>query len=412
MLMNRYCWMAGLFLAIGMSVTGADWNQWRGPNRDGKIEGFAAPAQWPKELNRKWKVEVGEGHASPLIVGDRVFIFARQGDDEVARCLELVTGKEVWRQSYPVPYEMNQYAKEHGKGPKSTPVCADGRLYTFGISGILSCFDAACGKTIWRHEFSKQFKTTSPIYGVAMSPLVDAGLLIAHVGGHDSGALMAFDAKTGEARWRWDGDGPAYASPIIVTLGGVRQVVTQSQKFCIGVAADSGKLLWSIPFTTDYDSNAVTPIVAGDLVIFGGYQERTFACRVRKTGDQWTAEKVWETSDVTLYMSTPVIGGQRLYGMSQKRAGQMFSLDVATGKVDWKGEGKFGKNAAVFDAGSVLLALATDSRLHVFKKDAAALTEVACYQVADTPTWASPAFAGRRILVKDATSLTLWELAD
>ena len=412
MLVTRRIWIFSLVLAGNLFVSSADWNQWRGPNRDGKIESSAAPAQWPKELNRRWKVEVGEGHSSPIIVGDRVFIFTRQGDDEVARCLELATGKEVWRQSYPAPYEMNAYAKEHGKGPKSTPVCAEGRLYTFGISGILSCFDAKSGQVLWRHEFLKQFKLTSPIYGTAMSPLLDGDLLITHVGGHDAGALTAFDAKTGDVRWRWDGDGPSYASPIITTIGGVRQVVTQSQKLCVGVTVESGKLLWSIPFTTDYDQNIVTPIVVGDLVVFGGSEQPTVACRVRKVGDQWTTEKVWETKDATLYMSTPVVSSRWLYGMSQKRAGQMFSLDVATGKVEWKGEGKFGKNATVFDTGPMLLALATDSRLHVFKKDGAALTEVACYQVSDTPTWASPAFAGRRVLVKDKTALAMWEVPE
>jgi outer membrane protein assembly factor BamB len=344
-----------------------------------------------------------------LVVGNSVFVFTRQGDNEVVRCLELATGKEVWQQSYPAPYEMNPAAQGHGKGPKSTPVYADGRLCTLGISGILSCFDAKTGRVVWRHEFSKNFKTTSPLYGAAMSPVVDNGLLIVHVGGHDDGALVAFDVRTGTVRWRWAGDGPGYSSPIVVNIGGVRQVITQTQKMCVGVSAATGQLLWSLPFTTKYDMNIVTPVVVEDKVIFGGYHQPTFAVRVRKSDGAWRAEKVWQTTDATFFMSTPVASGHRLYGMSEKRGGQMCSIEAASGKVEWTGDARFGENAAVFDAGSALLVLTTNANLHVFQKNGAALIEVARYQVADSPTWASPAFTGNRVLIKDATSLTLWE---
>ncbi len=406
--MSKLLLLAFVFV-INTSVVRADWNQWRGPNRDGKVGGFQLPNPLPKQLVRKWKVEVGTGHSSPLVVGNHVFIFARQDDNEVVRCLELTTGKEVWKQSYPAPYEMNPAARGHGKGPKSTPVWSGGLLGTLGISGILSCVDTRTGKVVWRREFSRSFKTTSPLYGAAMSPVVDNGLLIVHVGGHDDGALMAFDVKTGATRWRWTGDGPAYASPIIVTLGGLRQVVTQTQTMCVGVSAQNGQLLWSVPFKTAYDQNAVTPVAVGDMVVFGGTRQPTFALRVRNSGNQWRAEKVWETTGATFYLSTPVASGNRLYGMSEKQGGQMCSIDAASGKVEWTGDARLGANAAIFDAGSALLVLTTNANLHVFQKNGAALAEIARYQVADSPTWASPAFAGNRVLIKDATSLTLWE---
>lgn len=394
-----------------MTVSGVaaqDWHQWRGPNRDGRIAGFKAPARWPAKLQRRWKVEVGEGHASPLVAGNSAYLFARVGENEVARLLDLATGRELWRDSYPAPYQMNPAAQGHGKGPKSTPALAQGRLYTLGISGILSCLDARTGKVVWRHDFSSQFKQTSPLFGTAQSPLVDRGLLIAHVGGQDDGVLTAFDALTGKVRWRWTGDGPAYASPIVVTIGGVRQVVNQTQKQCVGLDAATGKLLWSLPFTTAYDQNSVTPVVAGDLVVFAGLQKPTFACRIRKKGEEWTAEKVWETRDVTMYMSTAVASGKRLYGMSERRSGQMFSLETATGKVLWTGEGRMGDNASVWDAGTHVLALTTGADLIVYKKAGDTLAEVARYPVAESATWASPAISGNRFLIKDASTLALW----
>jgi outer membrane protein assembly factor BamB len=394
----------------GAPAFAQDWNQWRGPDRAAHLTGFKAPSAWPAQLTKKWSVPVGEGHSSPLVVGDSVYVFAREGDNEITRRLNLATGKEMWRDSYAAPYTMNPAARGHGKGPKSTPVYADGRLYTLGITGTLSCLDAKTGKILWRSDFTKDYKQTSPAFGTAMSPIVEKGLLIAHVGGQDDGALTAFDAKTGQVKWKWTGDGPGYSSPVVVTLDGTRQVITQTQKMCVALDAATGKLLWSLPFTTPYEQNSVTPVPAGDFIVFGGHQKPTFAVRPKKSGDTWTAEKVWETPEVTLYMSTGVVSGGRLYGMSQKQRGQMFSLDLATGKVLWTGEERFGENASVWDAGNSILALNTGADLLVFKKDGDGLTQTAKYTVADSAVWASPAFTAKGILVKDFAGLTLWEL--
>ena len=157
-------------------------------------------------------------------------------------------GKLLWRAAYPAPYKVNPAADRHGAGPKSTPVVYQGKVFTLGIGGVLSSFDAATGKPGWRKNFSGEFRETSPWYGTAASPVVDGGMVIAHVGGHDDGALMAFDAATGAVKWKWKGDGPGYASPIVVELAGKRQVVTQTQQNIVGVAAATGELLWKIPF--------------------------------------------------------------------------------------------------------------------------------------------------------------------
>ncbi len=394
---------------ISTRVASADWNQWRGPNRDGKIAGFQAPNPWPKQLTRQWQVEVGTGLSSPLQVGEAVFIFARQGENEVLRCLDLATGREIWRNSYPAPYQPHPNAKHLGSGPQSTPVYSEGLLHTLGISGILSCLDAQTGQVQYRHEFARQYKKSSPSYGAAVSPLVEGGVLIAHVGGDYEGALAAFDAKSGAVRWRWAGAGPAYTSPILVNLGGGRQVVTQTQTMCVGIEVGTGRLLWSIPYRTPHGINTITPVAVGDMVIFGGYQQPTFAVRLRKNDANWTPETAWETRELTMYTTSPVVSGNRLYGLSQRGLGQLCTLDIATGKIDWTGEARFAEHAAILDGGSVLLVLTMNASLRVFKKDGAALKEIVRYQVADSPTWATPAVVGQQILIKDATTLALWK---
>ena len=171
--------------------------RWRGaePRRRGQLH--ASPTSWPEKLTLKWKVDVGTGYAAPITVGDRVFAFSRQGEDEVMRALDAATGKTIWETKYNATYKPNPAAtRTHGTGPKSTPTFADGRLYTLGMTGAVTAFDAATGKQLWQ----KPGGPVEPLYHTAMSPLVDRGLVIVHVGGHSNGALTAFDARTGDVQ--------------------------------------------------------------------------------------------------------------------------------------------------------------------------------------------------------------------
>ncbi len=391
-------------LASAVASAG-DWDQWRGPRRDGIVTGFKAPAVWSADaLVKQWTMSVGEGHSSPVVVGDRVYVFAREGDQEVMRCLAPGDGRVIWQEAYAVPYEMNPAARGHGKGPKSTPTVAAGRIFALGINGHLSAYDAGSGAVLWRKSFADEFKSTSPAFGASVSPIVDGNNVIVHVGGEGGGALTAFDVASGKVTWKWAGDGPAYTSPVIATLGGVRQLLTQSQKRCLAVSPADGRLLWEIPFTTSYDQNSVTPVVAGDLVIFAGIGKPTFAVKV--TGAK--AETAWETRELTMYMSTPILNGTMLHGMSDKQRGSLFTIDVATGTVKWKGEGRLGANASITDVGAVLLVVTDAGDLSVWRKGSGELKELAKYKVADSPVWASPAVVGDQVLIKDRTNLTLF----
>jgi outer membrane protein assembly factor BamB len=396
----------GLVL-IGTVLAAEDWPQWRGPGRDGQIAGFAAPETWPKELQKQWTLEVGLGHASPVVVGDKVFVLSRQGEDEVVRALTAADGKELWSAKYPAPYKVNMAAVRHGKGPKSTPAVADGRVFTLGISGILSGWDAGSGNLLWQHEFSGKFASTSPLYGTATSPMVEGNLVIAHVGGHNSGALTAFDAQSGEVKWQWDGDGPGYTSAILATLGGTRQIVTQSQAAQIGVGLD-GKLLWQMPFKTPYDQNVITPVVAGELLIFSGLGKPTTAYRMETANGKPAPTPVWENKESSMYMSSPVVVGGRLVGMANRSKGQFFCLDAASGKTLWLSDGGMGDNAAILAAGELALALTSKGDLVVFKPGADAFAPLARWKLSEKPTWAHPTIVGKQILIKDEATLTSW----
>jgi outer membrane protein assembly factor BamB len=400
-----------LFLLLFPLVPKAqDSPQWRGPNRDGVIPSYTGPQTWPTQLKQKWQVNIGAGHSSPLLVGRNIFVFTRQGEEEVISCLELDTGKVLWRTAYAAPYAVNPVARTHGAGPKSTPAFSSGKLFTLGIGGILSSWDAKSGKLLWRREFSSDFKTTAPDFGTATSPIVDGKLVIAFVGGSDSGALMAFDTESGKTVWKWPGDGPGYASPIVVDIAGTRQVVTQSQQKIIGVSAMDGKLLWSIPFKTPYVQNIITPILFKDLLIFSGLEQGVMAIRILRDGQTWKTEKVWENKSASFYMSDPVINGGKLFGMSQRNSGQFVALDAATGKSLWETKGREGDNTAVLTGGDTLFLLTSEAEFIVAKASGAAFQEIRRYTVAKSPTYAHPVVAGKNVLIKDAENLTLWSI--
>ena len=393
-----------LILLALSTASGADWPQWRGPARDGQAP--AAPAQWPAELERAWSIEVGEGHSSPVATGDSVYIFAREGGQEALRRVLLADGETIWKTAYPVDYTPTQVAAAHGKGPKSTPVVAGGVVCILGVTGVLSCHDTADGKLLWRKTFSRAFPNTYPQFGTAMSPIVYNGLLIAHVGGDGAGALTAFDPRTGEEKWRWVEDGPGYSSPVIVRVAGRDQLVTQTEQHVLAVDPENGKTLWSMPFTTPYKQNSVTPVVFDDLIVFGGTRTPSVAVRVTPDGP----ETVWESTDATLYMSTPVRVGDRLCGFTEKRKGALFCMDPSTGAVAWMSEGRLGANALLMAAGERLIAATTEGELIVAPAAGDAYAPERIYDVADSPVWAHPALLGDRLLIKDKTKLTLWRI--
>src|SRR5262245_22525210 len=133
-----------------VGAAGADWPQWRGPNREAKVVDFKAPSTWPKELTKKWSVPIGSGVANPSLVGDKLYTFSREDADEVVRCLDAGTGKEIWKKSYKAAPATG--AASPFPGPRSTPTVADGKVITLGAAGLLSCWNAANGEQLWKED--------------------------------------------------------------------------------------------------------------------------------------------------------------------------------------------------------------------------------------------------------------------
>ena len=402
--MKRLVIAALLVLPLGASL-GAQWPQWRGPNRDGVVAAANVPAAWPDKPAVQWTQKVGEGYSTPVVADGRIIVHSRQEPEEIVTALDLATGKPIWTARYAASFTKNKYANEMSKGPFSTPLVANAVVYTLGTSAVLSAFDAATGTLKWRKDWSKEIDTSKMFTGTAMSPVVDSGLLIVHVGDDGEGAFRAFDPASGAEKWVLPGHGPGYASPVIATFDGVRQLVTMTDKAVIGVSVRDGKQLWTIPFPDEWNENIVTPVVVGDILIVSGTRKGTFGYRVGKAG----ATQVWHNIDVPMYMSSPVADGGFIYGFSSKRKGQLFCLEAKTGTVKWTTEGRAGTNAALQVAGPNLVVLTTEGELIVVKRNPEKFEELRRYKVGDTQTWAQPVLLKDSVIVRTADAVTRWK---
>jgi outer membrane protein assembly factor BamB len=392
---------SALPVLIGGQNAPGDYPQWRGQHRDGSASAFAPPSSWPTALTRRWTREIGDGYSTPLVVNDIVYAFTRQQEDEVLTALHAKTGAVIWQRSYRAPYAPIAPAAAHGPGPKATPVFYQRRIYSLGISGILSAFDAASGNLVWQSPAPLE----SPVYGAATSPAADEGLVLVHPGNY--GPLTAFDAVSGAIRWS-GAEGGVFASPLITELDGTRQVVTVTQRHVVGMSVRDGQVLWRYPWPMRATPSAITPVLYADTILVSGQGMGITAIKPRKDGDTWRVDLIWETKDASLFLSNPVLIDDTLYGLSERASGQFFALDARTGRVLWLGPPRQAANTAIVKADHLLFLLSDNAELLVARASRNGFEPLTRYTVAPSATWAQPAISGGRIFVKDTSSITLW----
>jgi outer membrane protein assembly factor BamB len=204
-------------LALSPIASAQEWTQWRGPGRDGLVSDKNAPAAWPAQWQRTWRVEIGEGYSSPVVAAGRVFVHGRRDPEEIVAAVSLADGKVIWEQKYQAAFKKNQYAVEMAKGPNSTPLVIGNRLFTLGVTGILTAWDTATGKQLWTKDYSSSIDTSKMFCGTAASPLAVNGRLVVQYGSDiHGGKILGLDPATGETQWEWSGLGPGYASPVLI----------------------------------------------------------------------------------------------------------------------------------------------------------------------------------------------------
>jgi outer membrane protein assembly factor BamB len=406
---NSWMWV-GLGVVAGLfagSAGAQDWPQWRGTDRDAKVTGFTAPSTWPKQFTQKWKVSVGIGDTTPALVGDKLYVLSRVGAEEVISCLNIADGKPIWSDKYATPAVSGASAREHS-GPRSTPAVVDGKVVTLGVTGVASCLDASTGKVIWRKD---EFPGAWPQFYTSYSPIVADGKAIFLLGGGAKSAAVAYDLEKGDVKWKTDGVAPAYASGSLLMVDGVKQIAVMADADVVGIGVVDGKVLWKVSFPVAGRAyNAATPMVTdGQTVIITGQGRGTQAVRIEKQGDGFTAKPLWKNAQVGTAFNTPVIKDGFIYGLSDRN--QLFCLDLKTGETKWTDTTNRGSNyGTLVDAGSVIFAQAQNGNLAVFAPDSSAFKEAANVKVAEKSVFSYPIISGKKVIVRDVDSVTLWTI--
>jgi len=366
---------------------------------------------------------VGEGVASPALVGGKLYVFCRQNSREVTRCLEAASGREVWKDEYAARDATGAASRFPVAGPRSSPAVAEGKVITLGVRGTLSCLDAVTGQQVWRKD---DFGGSVPRFFTSSSPLIVDGMCIAQLGGDRDGGIVAYALSTGEQKWKWMGDGPAYASLAMVSVGGTPLVVAQTFGKMVALKVADGTLVWETPFApVGRGYNASSPLVEGQTIFYAGSGRGITAVRFEAQGDKIVGDPVWHNDESSVSFNSPVIKGGLLYGLSARN--ELFCVNVKTGKTEWtqasaaeeenqggggrgrrRGGGGGGGYGTIVSAGSVLLGLTPNAELTVIKPDAKAFTKLASYKVSEKETYSYPIATGKRIYVKDRDSLALW----
>lgn len=404
-------WLSFLVLLTVVPVASAeDWPQWLGPKRDsGTSEKVGVWKETPKPL---WKAPVGVGHSVPVVAEGRVFVHARVKGKEAEEliALDAKTGSQLWRESY----ELAPYASVLNTGPQSTPAVADGKVYTFGITGVLSCFEAETGKRLWQTDVYKEFKVSLPRFGVCCSPVVIGNRVLVPVGGKGSG-VVAFDTKKGEVQWQALDDLASTASPVLFAGTKGPEVVFMTSSRLVALSPLDGSVSWEYPLVFQPNGASPTPIVVGNQVLTSTTTNGTTAVKVDLQEDKPNADQVWQEKELKGYFSSGTCAGkERLYlvtnTLNPVPSATLNCIDLKTGKELWtkKGIGYF--HAGIIRTGDGKLLILDDAgTLKLVEENGKEYKEL-CKAPVCGGTLTAPALANGCVFVRDAKEVLCYQL--
>ena len=385
--------------------TDSGWPGFRGPRRDGIIRGVRIETDWsrqpPVEL---WRRPIGPGWSSFAVRDNLVYTQEQRGNDEVVSCYNLTNGKPAWRHGDAARF----WESNAGAGPRGTPTLSNGRVYTFGATGILNALDARNGSVIWSHNAASDTKTKVPMWGFASSPLVVGDEVIVAT----AGALAAYDVVTGNSRWL----GPAtdrggYSSPHLATIVGVAQVLLLNGEGVMSVNPADGTLLWKHAWEGD---SIVQPAVTadGDVLIGSGSglgsEVGVLRIAVAHGPGGWTTKEVWTTIGLKPYFNDFVVHKDLAFGFD---GSNLACIDLKDGGRKWKG-GSYGHGQLVLLADQdLLLVVSEEGELALVKATSDQFTELARFKAVEGKTWNHPVLVGDILLVRNGEEMAAFRMS-
>jgi outer membrane protein assembly factor BamB len=376
-----------------------DWPQWRGPRRDGISTETGLLDRWPAEGPPEiWRAEVGPGYSSMAVAQGKVLTQYQEGIDAVVVCFDAGTGKLLWRRNYPCPTTGDS---TYGPRPRSTPTVDGNRVYVQGGNGLLLCLDFTWGKVVWQRDLHAELNAPLPQWGFAGSPLIEGDMVFVLAGGPGC-SVAALNKNDGKTVWTAGNDPLGYSSPIVRPLAGRPQLLGFTGSSLLGIAPDTGQVLWRYPWDTSYNCNVATPIVRGDYVLISsGYGKGCALLQVTAGG----TEPVYEHNRMCNHFSSSILVGEHIYGFSDDR---LRCMDFRSGEVLWNKSG-FGRGTLLAADGK-LVVLGENGRLVLADAAPEAWRERSSFRFSTERCWNAPVLAQGKLYVRDEEKLVCYNL--
>lgn len=388
------------------TVTRHDYPQFLGPRRNAVDTDTRLDPDWQAHPPREvWRREVGSGWSSLAVVGDFVVTQEQLVAGEAVTCYELKTGNPVWKydDSDAVPRVDDLIG---GDGPRATPTIAGGRVYALGPSGTLNCLDGRDGSRVWSRQIEKEAAAERPPWGYSGSPLVIDELVVVGAGGPDDKSLLAFRTDDGSLAWHAGTDRAAYASPMLLTLAGVPQIVSMNKISVTSHNPADGKLLWTYDWKHD-EQNCASPLAIDDnrVLVSSGYGFGSGLIELERQDDAWSVTEIWRNRELKSKFANVLVHEGHLFGLDD---GIFACLEADTGQRKWK-KGRYGHGQLLLVGG--LIVVQTESgEVILVEPSPQKLIELGKLEALSDKTWNNPAWAPPYLLVRNAREAVCYEL--
>lgn len=399
----------GVLFLIASNIRAADWPQWLGLKRDGATSEIVKP--WKGPLKVLWKDPVGvvekdiQGHGGPVVADGKVYLFhgTPGKDEETLAAHDALTGKLMWKNEYP----RKKVNVLFGNDPRSAPCVVDGKVYTYGITSIVTCFDAKNGKIVWQVDAGKEYNPPALVFGSACSPIVVGDVVLLNIGAKGA-SIVAFDKNTGKEVWKKLDDGASYSSPFLYD-DGKQRVLFLTAKGVVSLSPKNGTVYWQYPFVDIALESSCTPMMIDGKILISSITAGSVLIGIEK----YKPVKAWSNS-LNCYFSTPVaVGNDTLFMVT----GQIFSkgtvlncVDAKSGKVLWSRKGVGQYHATLVRTGDdKILMVEEKGDLVLIDANRKAYRELSRSNICGQ-TWAHPAVANGRLYIRDDKDLICVEL--
>jgi outer membrane protein assembly factor BamB len=420
-----------LILVGGAAVAAEDWPEWRGHGRRGIWNDTGIVDRFPDGgVPVTWRTPVNAGYSGPAVAGGRVFVTdARRttGNRMIERLVVLDenTGKILWTKEWEANYSGLEIT--FAVGPRATPTVDGDRVYVLGAMGSLLALDVKDGRALWQKDFVEDFNATIPSWGMTAAPLVDGDRLIALVGGEPDAKVMAFNKQTGAEIWRalssdWE---PGYNQPIIIEGGATRQLMIWHPLAITSLDPATGKMHWDVPFQVDLGITVPTLVQSGSYLLATTFYNGARMLRLDEGRPGATVLWRGDREAPHSIISTPVIQGDYIYGMSQ---GQLQCWELTTGRHVWRTRalipGRTTPFATAFfvrngdryfintERGDLVIArLSPEGYQEISRTTLIEPTHPYARELQGTVHWSHPAYANQHIVVRNDREILRASLA-